>query len=93
MSKVPKVRRDGPYEIHGHYWVRDDAGTWRQYVIRKLTRAGQYQFSEVFYVDATEPVCLACLSQNVLVHDDALESLECNHCGAFYYILYDDDST
>lgn len=70
-------------------WQRGEDGRWQRFLIREQANRSPI-VSNLHQVQNDAPVCLVCLSTNVVL----LESeryregeLQCNHCGARYGFL------
>lgn len=76
--------KDQSLKTWGMVWQRDPGGMWERHLIRK-TATGRFVSDTLVYVDATRPICLHCLSQDV----DFLSTgeLKCMDCKVQYSIV------
>lgn len=68
-------------------WQRGRTGEWERHLVRQL-RGGDTLWSRLVHVQAWQPVCLHCLSNNVTIgSSDAPDVLVCGQCGVRYTIV------
>lgn len=68
-------------------WQRGTGGQWERHLVRQLKNGNSY-WSRLVHVNASQAVCLHCLSNNVEVHADEMDDrLVCRDCGVSYTIL------
>jgi len=70
-------------------WQRDQSGEWFRYIVREQPNRSPI-VSPLHHVPRDVPVCMACLSTNVVLLDsDRYKDgeLHCNGCGVRYGIV------
>lgn len=68
-------------------WQRSRSGAWERHLVRQL-HDGETYWSRLVHVEASQAVCLHCLSNNVTVEPyDIDDRLVCRDCGVSYTIV------
>lgn len=68
-------------------WQRGRTGEWERHLVRQLDN-GDALWSRLVHVEAAQPVCLHCLSNNVSIRSGGVQDvLLCGHCGVSYTIV------
>jgi len=86
---MTRINPHRPIAANTIVWQRSQGGRWEKYLVREQPHTSHH-LSKLVSVDSSLPVCLACLSNDVVVFECAefLDgALQCHSCGVSYGIL------
>lgn len=87
--------RRAPAKLCAVIWTKPEGqARWERMVVRRYKRDGGIYTSVTIPVDPRQPVCMACLRQDILMSTDAegIVWYRClaSDCGIRFYLLNDD---